>query len=357
MTPRTHHAALALILAVTVLAGCLSALAGCVRRVEIGPEPEAPAVETELTFLPLAGRVARADAEISSLVWHGDQLLLLPQRPDLVAGGDSSVVFVLDRQDILDRIDGISTEPLLPREVLAHAPRLSELVPGYDGLEAAAMQGDRIYLIIETNLGTEAGAFLVAGRVESAFDSMRLDLERIVPVPISARLPNMSFESLVVVDDRLVAIQEANGLFVNPEPGASAFTLDLEPLGRIPGPAVEFRLTDATAADAAGRFWVINYFFPGERELLLPAEDAEVKRFGQGLTHGSCDTVERLLEFRIDESGLVRTPAPPIAFRLRDDLLCRNWEGVARLDDRGFLLITDRYPATLLAFAPFSRQD
>jgi hypothetical protein len=30
----------------------------------------------------------------------------------------------------------------------------------------------------------------------------------------------------------------------------------------------------------------------------------------------------------------------------------RNWEGLVRLDDYGFLLATDKYPRTILAFVP-----
>jgi hypothetical protein len=32
--------------------------------------------------------------------------------------------------------------------------------------------------------------------------------------------------------------------------------------------------------------------------------------------------------------------------------LGRNWEGLVRLDDRGFLLVTDLFPGTILGFVP-----
>jgi hypothetical protein len=35
------------------------------------------------------------------------------------------------------------------------------------------------------------------------------------------------------------------------------------------------------------------------------------------------------------------------------DEAARNWEGVVRLEDRGFLLVTDTFPRTLLGFVPF----
>ena len=33
--------------------------------------------------------------------------------------------------------------------------------------------------------------------------------------------------------------------------------------------------------------------------------------------------------------------------------VARNWEGIARLEGRGFLLVTDQFPDTILAFVPY----
>ena len=32
----------------------------------------------------------------------------------------------------------------------------------------------------------------------------------------------------------------------------------------------------------------------------------------------------------------------------------RNWESIARLDDKGFLIATDKYPKMILGFVPFN---
>jgi len=44
------------------------------------------------------------------------------------------------------------------------------------------------------------------------------------------------------------------------------------------------------------------------------------------------------------------TDSAPIQLTLLSDGTARNWEGVAKLDDRGFLLATDKFPDTILAF-------
>jgi hypothetical protein len=56
--------------------------------------------------------------------------------------------------------------------------------------------------------------------------------------------------------------------------------------------------------------------------------------------------------------GVVRTPVPPIALELSANpfsgaWIARNWEGVVRLETpelRGFLIVTDRFPETMLAY-------
>ena len=56
------------------------------------------------------------------------------------------------------------------------------------------------------------------------------------------------------------------------------------------------------------------------------------------------------IEYKIDGDKLVRTSTPPIQLAL--DEKSRNWEGLARLEDKGFLMIVDEHPRTILAFIP-----
>jgi hypothetical protein len=59
----------------------------------------------------------------------------------------------------------------------------------------------------------------------------------------------------------------------------------------------------------------------------------------------------RLLEFRFTSTGITPTGAAPI--QLENGLSdARNWEGLTRLDNRGFLLVSDKIPGTALGFVP-----
>ncbi|MDX2472862.1 MAG: hypothetical protein QNL91_04080, partial [Candidatus Krumholzibacteria bacterium] len=109
-------------------------------------------------------------------------------------------------------------------------------------------------------------------------------------------------------------------------------------------------------------FWVINYSYPAERAKLDPAPDPELLRFGDPDTFDAETCVERLLELRIVRTCLrgdyiERTDTPPVNLTLRPDGQCRNWEAAVRLDERGFLLMTDKYPGTLLAFVPYPLEN
>jgi len=163
-------------------------------------------------------------------------------------------------------------------------------------------------------------------------------------------LPNKSDEALLVAGDHILTLHEANGAGVNDAPVAQRFHPNLEPAGSLPFPAVEYRITDATALDRDGRFWAINYYYPGEPEL-HSLQDSIANQYGRGATHTERDGVERVLEFELTEDRISLVDQPPIPLELLPDEL-RNWEGIARLDDRGFLLVTDKFPQTILGFVP-----
>ena len=141
---------------------------------------------------------------------------------------------------------------------------------------------------------------------------------------------------------------------ITPNPEMHRFDFNLRPLSAVPFPNVEYRITDATALDEEKRFWAINYFYPGDKDL-LPERDFLAIRYGRGVTHRQQATVERLVEFAYDAQGITRTDRAPIQLLLGD--VSRNWEGIARLDERGFLLATDKFPETMLGFVSTQESD
>jgi hypothetical protein len=307
-----------------------------------------------VTEIPLSGPLTQPDAQVSGLAWYGDYLILLPQYPDFSVKDGEGAIYALPRGDLLATLEGATAGPLLPLPIPFVAPSLADEIDGYEGYEAIAFLGDRAFLTIEADTASGMRAYLVSGQMSPDLSALTLDTSTHTEISPQSDIDNMSDETLLVAGDRLVTIYEANGAAVNTFPWAHLFDIGLSLAGTIPFPQIEYRITDATALDGEGRFWAINYFFPGD-VALHPERDPLAERYGWGLTHSPEGAVERLVEFQFTESGIDLVDRPPLQLELPGDLLGglgRNWEGLVRLDERGFLLVTDTFPDTILAFVP-----
>ena len=305
-------------------------------------------------LIPLEGPLATPEAEVSGMTWQGDTLIILPQFPDRFADEGMLGFFALDKSRILAVLDGENTDPLNPHQVMCKAPGLAGVERGFDGLEAMGCIGDRYYMTVEAKDDTAMAGFLVSGHFSVVDNMVIMDMTSLIAIPMGLNIHNIAEETIVIDGNRVITISEANGLNINPAPRAKVFNTDAEFTGYIPMPQIEYRVTDATALDAEGCFWVINYYYPPERAKLDPAPDPELANFGDPASFDPDICIERLIELRLTpDDCIVRTQRPPINLALLPDGECRNWEAVVRLDDRGFLLMTDKYPGTLLAFVPF----
>lgn len=305
-------------------------------------------LEVPLVMIPLAGGPERPEAEISGLAWRGDELVLLPQYPRRFGEG-AGTVFVASRAAIEAVIDGRAHEVEV-RAVPLEAPGLEESLDGFDGYEAIAFAGDDGYVAIELRTTSGTVGYLLRARAHGRpLERLTIAAEPRARLRAQTDLANTGYEALVVDDERVIAIYEANG-DINPAPRALTFDRALAPLGELPVDALEYRATDATDTDREGRFWVANYHWPGSP--WQPGACRLTEQHGQGDSHARCRTVERLVELSARSGRVVTTGRPPILFELIDDAHARNWEGVVRLPGRGFLVMTDEHPASILAFVP-----
>lgn len=316
------------------------------------PPTEIPApIEVPVTRIPLGGPISASNAEISSMAWYQDRLILLPQYPGRFQGGDQGALFALTRNEITAFLAGEIPGPLEPQPVPFYAPDLQDNIDGFEGFEAIAFYGDRIYLTIESRPNGMVG-YLVMGSITPDLSQVIVNRYSLAQIPPQTDILNLSDESIIVFGDRLVTLYEANGRSVNAHPIAHMFNLDLQLQDTLAFPNIDYRITDTTPADELGQFWAINYFFPGDTWLETET-DSLARVFGQGATHAGNLTVERLVEFQFSEAGIVFADTPPIQIELLGDAYSRNWEAIARLDDRGFLLATDKFPETVFGFVPF----
>lgn len=305
--------------------------------------------EQAVTVIPLSGDLQNSKAEVSGLAWYKDYLILLPQYPNFRGAAGDGRLFAIPKADIIAFLDG-KTKSVSQKEIPFFASGITQKIKGYQGFEAIAFKEDRIYMTIETESGGMIG-YLVSGTIKPDLSEIRLDANVLIEMKPQADVSNASNESLMLMNDRLISFYEGNGAKLNPKPVGYAFALPtLEVMPPIPFPNIEYRITDATAADADGKFWAINYFFPSESVKYKTGEDALAKKFGKGAAHAKQLHVERLVEFQYTAGGIVLTDTPPIQLQLEND--ARNWEGIARLEGRGFLIATDEHPRTILGFIP-----
>lgn len=302
--------------------------------------------EQLVTVLELTGPIAVPEAELSGLGWHGDALILLPQYPERFGEGDGAL-FALPKADILLALDGKT--PLDPFLVPLNAPGLKESIENFQGYESIAFHEDQVFLTIEAGEGTDMHGYLVSGEISSDSSEIILDTINIVEIPMAFPSDNHSDEAILIEDDSVLTFFEINGAALNPAPVAHAFNFDLDPQGTVSIPNLEYRLTDA-AADSGNNFWVINYFFPGDTDL-TPSSDPIAEKYGEGSTHARQDQVERLVEMTYSPSGITLANSAPVQLTLDGDN-ARNLEGFVVLDERGFLMVTDKFPSTLLIFVP-----
>jgi len=202
-----------------------------------------PVVEQSVRRIQLTGPLTAPDAEISGLTWFADELILLPQYPDRFPAGDDDAttgsVFTLRRQELLDYLADETAGPLEPHPLAVRAIEESTRFDRFEGYEAITCQGDRVFLTVETRNDTTMLGYLVAGSIvaDSRAPGGRLltiDTEQRMPIHCQAPLRNYTDETVLVLEDRLVTLYEANGKNVNPDPHAHLFDLQLQPRGTIP---------------------------------------------------------------------------------------------------------------------------
>ena len=290
--------------------------------------------------LTLANPYDDPKMEYSGLAWMNDTLILLPQYPN-------GYLYAIPKMDLELEINKKEPLPFNPVKIPINDMELKKSVPGYEGFEALVFDGDKVYFMIESEVGESLAGYIIKGRYLSVNDGIELDHNSLIRIETPVGLNNMAFESLILWNDYLIPFYEANGVNVNPSPSQPVFNKNFELLEWLPFGALEYRITDATDVDESGAFWLINYMWDGDRELLNPGLDQIRKPMSQeGINKG----IERLVEYKITTEGIFPTGNKAIWLADPNSDKSNNWEGIVRYGDRGFIIVTDKFSRTILAF-------
>lgn len=306
-------------------------------------------LEVDVLEIPLPEQIATSLMEYSSMAWLGDDLIMMPQYPHRLNPEGLGKLYALKKDDIIQYIEQPDGEPLDITEIAFDDGGLHKTLPGFEGFEGLAFNGDMVFMTIETHNGNPMMGYLVAGSYDAALQQISLDPQTLVELPPQTSFLNASDEALTIYDDRIYTFFEDNGLNQNPKAEAHTFDFNFQLQGTVAFPNIEYRVTDATETQKDGTFWVMNYFYPGDDHLAAD-EDPLISRYGIGETHKQFDGVERIVEMKIEEGAIRLVDIAPLYLRLNSDGETRNWEGIVRLDEIGFLLVTDSFPRTIFGF-------
>ncbi len=310
-------------------------LVACTRS-DVAPPWPPVAPEVAALELELSGAIAESAVEMSGLAWAGDRLVLLPECDD----GSDCVVYVVARGAVIEAVDRGSVIHAVTWPVVAEA---LDKLEGFDGFEAIAISGAQVWMTAERR---PHGSWGIPGRLDEG--RVVLDVSSAVWVEGTSGWLNKGDESALWVDDVVWTLHELNGPPAVDEPFLRRFERGM-PAGTIPMPALTYRITDATALYDR-QFDVLQYLWRDDDRLRTRA-DGVSQRWGVGPSHAGTWACERIVT--IDLGPPLQVVGPPVHLVLSEQ--SRNWEGLVRLDDKGWLIVTDSHPRTILAFVPRPR--
>ena len=308
--------------------------------------------EQKVIEIQLEGEASFRDAELSGLALYKDYLILLPQFPYLFGDGLNGAVFYLPKQKVKRYINSKSHLPLKPQKLILDATGLEDFNKWGSGYEGVIFDDEDVYFVLENYKGKTEG-YIVKGKINFDQKKIKLDAGSLKKVNIENILPNLSEEAITIFNGEIFTFHEINGVNVNQSPVAAKFSNDLNRQQLISFPRIEYRITDATNVAPDSTFWVINYLWEGDINQLKPQSDSLLQKYGVGKTHQKKYSVERLIKMKITSDTVKLVDEPPIYLELPPNTPSRNWEGIAKLDNLGFLIVTDKFPYTILGFVAY----
>ena len=293
------------------------------------------------------------DLEISGLAWYKDYLVILPQFPFKFGNGLYGTLFLIEKDDLYVQIRNGFNSPLPYKKISLETYGSEQFNTTGSGYEGITFVGDDVYFVIESRSVNETCGYLVKGEVDWDNNKIIINDKSIQKNIADHPLDNTSDESVTSFNDQIITIYEANGIWVNENPCMNVFSRDLKQRHKISMPHIEYRITDATRVSADSTFWVINYMWKGDMDLLKPDKDVLFEDYGVGKSQKNSLSVERLVKLKFLGDEIEFVPVPPVYIEIPKGVKSRNWEGIVEMDDAGFIMATDKHPGNLLAFVPF----
>ena len=296
-------------------------------------------------YIKINGPMADKNQEISGMDWYKNNLFLLPENLN-------GYIFLIEKSELDSRINKTDTSFITPKKIKLKTPNYNETIPGFDSFEAIAFRGYEVYISIEIRFKDKMGCMIARGHINEETLEITIPEQTLIPFEVPTFVDNMSYESLVIKNDRIYGLFEAYGDSLIKNPYVLSVNVSGKDIKKHPTSSINYRIADATRIDNNNRFWAINYFYPGDKSILKPSKDLLAHNYGEGPTHSKSERVERLVEYKINKNRIVLTDNPHLEIELEGEKTSRKWEALARYENKGFLIATDKYPTTILAYVP-----
>ena len=159
--------------------------------------------ETFIQEIKLEGLITNPKEEISGMDWYGEKLFLLPEN----LGG---YLFMLSKNKIREHII-LGRGSLKPKKTIFNPPDYSKSILGFDGFEALAFDENDVYISIEAEQGGRMVGSLAWGSINPNSFEINIGEKNIQKVENPIQIDNLSFESIISHNKKLLLLYEANG--------------------------------------------------------------------------------------------------------------------------------------------------
>ena len=144
-------------------------------------------IEVEVVKLPLNEFTSDRNLEFSGLCWYKDYLVMLPQYPSKIKGGN---FFYLSKSNIIESIKNQS--PLEPKLIKVNLEGLEQYEGFGSGYEAVIFNKDTLFASIEYYKGDETVSLIVKGIIDSNKMTIDFDEKTLLELPNNSGLENFS---------------------------------------------------------------------------------------------------------------------------------------------------------------------
>lgn len=285
--------------------------------------------------------------QLSGMAWHNNRLYLLPQflsnaSPDLKGDLFIHSVSADSIQRVIDGKDAGLTNCVNIR--IKNADKLpQEIHDHYGGFEAIAINGNTVYLTIESS-GTWNNNYLLCGKLNVKKQLITINPKKIVSLKRFDETDNAGFEALAYYrrNKKLTAIYEFNAA---PQANhAYEIGRNLRSVKKVALPFAYFRITDITYSNDT--LFALNYHWGGDYSTYLRDYHPEHIRDSVPELKISFEQEPTRLENPRRSFTKIMYLDPENRSRWKTAVVVNeptsenNWEGLVRFKN-GFLLLSD----------------